>query len=343
MYVLGIETSCDETAAAIVAYDGVRPQVVANVVHTQLEHLDYGGVIPEIAARAHLEKLEPLVRRALEEAGLALAEVDGIAATAGPGLLGGLLVGVSFAKTLAMAAEKPYIAINHLEGHALSPRLAHDVPFPYLLLLASGGHCQFLHVKGVGDYTLLGATQDDAAGEAFDKVAKLLGLPYPGGPAIEKLAKQGNPEACTFPIPMQGRGLDMSFSGLKTAVRQLVVAESPLSDQRRADIAASFQATVAKTLADKTKAALKASGAVRFVVAGGVAANQAIRSTLQRVCDKAGATFSAPPLALCTDNAAMIAYAGALRLAAGATTPLAAGATPSWPLNTLEKVEVARK
>lgn len=338
MHILGLETSCDETAAAVVQLaDNGHGKILSSTIYTQLDHVPYGGVIPEIAARAHLDKIEPTVNKALKEAGLTLADIDGFAAAAGPGLLGGLLVGVSFAKTLAMATGKPYVGINHLEGHALTCHLTDNVPFPYLLLLASGGHCQFIDVEGLGAYTLLGGTLDDAAGEAFDKVAKLMGLGMPGGPLIEQRAKEGNPNAYPFPIPMKNKGLDMSFSGLKTAVRTLVqnitAEEGHLSDTHINDIAASFQQTVARTLAHKADVALAQTKRPHLVVAGGVAANQTLRAHLQDIAQKHGAQFHAPPLKLCTDNGAMIAYAGALHLAAGHQSPLGSGATPHWPLS----------
>lgn len=333
--VLAIESSCDETAAAVVrvAPDG-KGEILANIVYSQTaEHRDYGGVVPEIAARAHVDKMDGIVDQALTKAALTLGDIDAFAATSGPGLLGGLLVGVSYAKSLALAYNKPFLAVNHLEGHALTCRLTDHVPFPYLLLLTSGGHCLFIAVQGVGNYTTLGGTIDDAAGEAFDKVAKLMGLPFPGGPMMEKTAESGNPKAYAFPIPLRNEGLDFSFSGLKTAARQTIMAAEPLSDATRADIAASFQHTVAETLALKSRRALKHSGSPRLVVAGGVAANKTIRAALKTAADSQKAAFFVPPIQLCTDNAAMIAYAGAVRLLAGEKDDLAAAARPRWPLD----------
>jgi N6-L-threonylcarbamoyladenine synthase len=336
MRVLALETSCDETAAAVVELRDGTAALLSNQVYSQLaEHKRYGGVIPEIAARVHLEKLDGLVAAALAESKTPLAELDAVAATSGPGLLGGLLVGVSYAKSLALAAGKPFLGINHLEGHALTAGLTNGTPFPYLLLLVSGGHCQFLHVKGLGAYTTLGGTLDDAVGEAFDKTAKLLGLPYPGGPQLEALARSGNPKAYALPLPLKDHGVDFSFSGLKTAVRTLIDREGPLSDAQRADVAASFQDTVAQILCLKTERALGLVEVPTFVLAGGVAANALLRARLEAVCARKGVTFQAPPVKLCTDNAAMIAYAAALRLNAGARGDLAANALPRWPLDTL--------
>ncbi|MGH6763397.1 MAG: tRNA (adenosine(37)-N6)-threonylcarbamoyltransferase complex transferase subunit TsaD [Phyllobacterium sp.] len=325
--VLGIETSCDETAAAIVernADGGGR--ILSNVILSQIEeHAAFGGVVPEIAARAHVEILDDIIERALDEAGVSLSRMDAVAATAGPGLIGGLIVGLMTAKALAFAAQKPFYAINHLEGHALTPRLTDGVPFPYLLLLVSGGHTQVVLVRGIGDYERLGTTIDDALGEAFDKTAKLLGLPYPGGPAVERAAKQGDANRFALPRPLKGEArLDFSFSGLKTAVRQTASEIAPLSDQDVADICASFQAACADTLADRISRSI-----ARFrqnfpdvaqpalVVAGGVAANLALRGKLEALCAENGFRFIAPPHALCTDNAAMIAWAGAERIAQG--------------------------
>ena len=339
-YVLGLESSCDETAAAVVGFpDGGEQAVIcANSVYTQhKEHLDYGGVVPEIAARAHIEKFDPIIANCLNEAGLNLTDINAFAATAGPGLLGGLLVGVSYAKTLAMTLNKPYIAVNHLEGHALTCHLTDGVDFPYLLLLVSGGHCQFINVTFAGKYETLGGTRDDAVGEAFDKVAKLLGLGYPGGPAIEKLAKNGNPEAYKLPIPLKDNSLDFSFSGLKTATRQLVndikKESGQMNEQHLADVCASFQETVAQILTLKSKHALTNYPDVKnFVLAGGVAANKTLCGRLQSMCAQQDVNFSAPPLHLCTDNAVMIAYAGGMRFMAGESTSLYGSATPRWPL-----------
>lgn len=345
MYVLGIETSCDETAAAVVDADR---RILSNIVLTQLEdHRPYGGVVPEVAARAHLKHLTPIVRKALAEAGLNLADIDGVAATAGPGLIGGVMVGTTAAKAMAFAAGKPFLAINHLEGHALTPRLTDDVAFPYLLLLVSGGHCQLLIVEGVGRYRRLGTTMDDAVGEAFDKVAKCLGLGYPGGPALERAAADGDPESYDLPRPLIGRaGCEFSFSGLKTAVRQIVDRQppGPLAYGVVADLAASFQAAAADALADRTGNALaiarkylaqqeKSLGLTALVVAGGVAANRTIRTRLAALAETDGLPFVAPPLALCTDNGAMIAWAGVERLCLGLVDGLDARARPRWPLD----------
>ena len=339
MILLGIETSCDETAAAVV--DGHR-WIRANVVLSQLEdHRPYGGVVPEIAARSHLDHLDGLIRRALDDADVGIGDLDGVAATGGPGLIGGVFVGVMTAKALASARGLPFLAVNHLEGHALTARLTDDLPFPYLLLLVSGGHCQLLAVEGVGRYTRYGGTQDDAVGEAFDKTAKLLDLGYPGGPAVERVARDGDPSRFALPRPMCGRpGCDMSFAGLKTNVRQQRRRMEGPSDRDIADLAASFQAAVADVLADRCANAL-----ARFrdehgvngplVVAGGVAANAAIRARLQTVAAGHGAEFVAPPLSLCTDNAAMIAWAGIERLRLGWTDPLDFKPRPRWPLTEL--------
>ncbi|MGJ3648469.1 tRNA (adenosine(37)-N6)-threonylcarbamoyltransferase complex transferase subunit TsaD [Sphingomonas sp. GlSt437] len=326
--ILGLESSCDETAAALVTSDRVvRAHKLAG---QEAAHRPYGGVVPEIAARAHVEVLSPLVEAALAEAGVTLAEVDAIAATAGPGLIGGVMVGLVTGKALAHAAGKPLIAVNHLEGHALSPRLADpDLAFPYLLLLVSGGHCQLLLVEGVGRYRRLATTIDDAAGEAFDKVAKLLDLGFPGGPAVERAALEGNPWAVPLPRPLVGSGEPhFSFAGLKSAVAR-VVGQYPVGD-----IAASFQQAVVDCLVDRTRIALAAAPeASALVVAGGVAANQAVRAALTSLAAEQGKRFVAPPLWLCTDNAAMIAWAGAERFAAGLTDPLDAPARPRWPLD----------
>jgi N6-L-threonylcarbamoyladenine synthase len=338
--VLGIETSCDETAAAVVRIgeDG-RPVVLASVISSQAAaHAPYGGVVPEIAARAHVEIIDGVVLQALAEAGIGFAELDAVAATAGPGLIGGVMVGLSTGKAIALARGVPLIAVNHLEGHALSPRLAEDLPYPYLLLLVSGGHCQLLVVKGVGACERLGSTIDDAAGEAFDKIGKALGLPYPGGPALERLAEGG--DAARFPMPraLLGRkDCDFSFSGLKTAAARLAEAAGTPADRR--DVAAAAQAAIAGQLAERTGRAMalyarRHGGApLRFAVAGGVAANGEVRRRLQQTAREHGFSFAAPPLAYCTDNAAMIALAGAERLAAGFSDGLDAAARPRWPLD----------
>jgi N6-L-threonylcarbamoyladenine synthase len=339
--VLGIETSCDETAAAIVRGAPPGPgAILSNIVFSQTEaHAPYGGVVPEIASRAHLEILDGIIERALSDAKTSLSELDGIAATAGPGLIGGVMVGLTTAKALALARGKPLIAVNHLMGHALTGRLTHGVEFPFLLLLVSGGHCQLVGVGGVDDFRLYGSTIDDAVGEAFDKTAKILGLPYPGGPAVEAAAKNGNPRAYDLPRPMKGRaGADFSFSGLKTALRQL--AETNISVE---DASASFQAAVIDILRDRTRIALQmfrrdfsevsGPGGNKLVVAGGVAANQAIGAGLNKLCAEEDFTALIPPPRLCTDNAAMIAWAGVERLSAGTKgDALSTSPRARWPL-----------
>lgn len=343
--ILGIETSCDETAAAIVVRHGDgRGEIVSDVVLSQMEeHSAYGGVVPEIAARAHVEALDTLVEEALLRANVSLGDVDAIAATSGPGLIGGLLVGLMTGKAIARATGKPLYAVNHLEGHALTARLTDNLPFPYLMLLVSGGHTQLILVRGVGQYERWGTTIDDALGEAFDKTAKLLGLPYPGGPAVEKAARNGNPDRFVFPRPLVGEArLDFSFSGLKTAVRQAATAIAPVSETDIADICASFQKAVSRTLKDRIGRGLArfkgefAGRAERpaLVVAGGVAANQELRQMLQVLCDGNGFDFIAPPLQLCTDNAAMIAWAGLERVAAGLPSDdLNVEPRSRWPLD----------
>lgn len=340
--ILGIETSCDETAAAIVVRDQFGNATIrSNVVRSQLdEHAAFGGVVPELAARAHITFLDHIIAQACREAGIALDEVDAIAATAGPGLIGGVLVGLTTAKALSAALDKPLIAVNHLEGHALTARLTNGVAFPYLMLLVSGGHSQFVLVRGVGDYERWGTTIDDALGEAFDKVAKLLSLGHPGGPAVEAIAKTGDAKRFKFPRPLLREArLDFSFSGLKTAVRLQAEALAPLSDQDVADIAASFQASVAEIVSVRAGQALERfkaelpGTAAQLVVAGGVAANRAIAGALQEVCAKAGATLIVPPIPLCTDNGAMVAWAGAERFALGAEDGYAFTARPRWPLD----------
>jgi N6-L-threonylcarbamoyladenine synthase len=336
--ILGLESSCDDSAAALVTSD--RRILAQAVVGQAQAHRPYGGVVPEIAARAHVEILPDLIRKVLEEAGLSIHDIDAVAATAGPGLIGGVMVALLAGKGVALAANKPLVAVNHLEGHALSPRLVDpDLEFPYLLLLVSGGHCQILEVRGVGDYRRLATTIDDAAGEAFDKAAKLLGLPYPGGPAIEELAKAGDPIAVPLPRPLAGsREPHFSFAGLKSAVQRAVASD----DQSPADIAASFQQAVVDCLVDRTSLALGSSEAPALVVAGGVAANQAIRRALANLAAREGRGFSVPPAWLCTDNAAMIAWAGAERIAAGLTDELDAPARARWPLDeSAEKVRGA--
>ena len=328
MIVLGLESSCDETAAALVTGDG---RVLAHrLAGQEAAHAPFGGVVPEIAARAHVEALQPLIEAAFADAGLTLADVDAVAATAGPGLIGGVMVGLVTGKALAHAAGKPFVAVNHLEGHALSPRLGDPtLAFPYLLLLVSGGHCQLLLVEGVGRYRRLATTIDDAAGEAFDKTAKLLGLGFPGGPAVERAAAMGDATAVPLPRPLKGSAEPhFSFAGLKSAVARAAGHHAP------EDIAASFQAAVIDCLLDRTTRALTRAGEVTaLVVAGGVAANGAVRSALRALATAHGLRFVAPPLWLCTDNAAMIAWAGAERFAAGLTDPLDTPARARWPLD----------
>jgi N6-L-threonylcarbamoyladenine synthase len=344
LIVLGIETSCDETAAAVVADEPGRPRIRSNVVLSQLdEHRRYGGVVPEVAARAHLEAVDGIVEQAMREAGLGFAELDGVAFTGGPGLIGGVMVGTMTAKAIALAHERPLAAVNHLEGHALTARLTDDVPFPYLLLLVSGGHCQLLAVEGVGRYVRLGTTIDDAAGEAFDKSAKLLGLGYPGGPALERAARRGDPARFELPRPMKGRpGCDFSFSGLKTAVRHAVAAlgqpgERP-GERDVADLAAAVQAAIADCLVDRTANAghlfrERWPQGGHLVAAGGVAANGTVRARLTELAARQGLAFVAPPVPLCTDNAAMIAWAGLERLKLGMRDGLDFAPRPRWPLD----------
>lgn len=339
LMVLGIESSCDETAAAVVRLSGEGVEVLADRVASQIEeHALYGGVVPEIAARAHADRIDGLISLALADAGLDVADLSGVAATAGPGLIGGVMVGLSAAKGIALGSGLPFVAVNHLEGHALSPRLSSELSFPYLLLLVSGGHCQFIAVNGLGDYQRMGSTIDDAAGEAFDKTAKLLGLPAPGGPAIEREARTGDPTAIRFPRPLLDRpGLDMSFSGLKTAVRREVQSQD-MSPQRLADVCASFQRAVADCLVEKSRRAMQqfaggGPGNLSFVVAGGVAANAVLRAELEAAAAVLGYAFKAPPQKWCTDNAAMIALAGGERLRASLISPLDAPARPRWPLD----------
>jgi N6-L-threonylcarbamoyladenine synthase len=334
--ILGLESSCDDSAAALVSDD--RRILAHLVVGQNAAHRPYGGVVPEIAARAHVEILPDLIERVLRDARMSIGEVDAIAATAGPGLIGGVMVALLAGKGLALAADKPLIAINHLEGHALSPRLADpDLDYPYLLLLVSGGHCQLLEVGGVGDYRRLATTIDDAAGEAFDKAAKLLGLGYPGGPAVEELARSGLPAAVPLPRPLVGSNEPhFSFAGLKSAVQRAVASGA----YSREDIAASFQQAVVDCLVDRTRLALEASEAPTLVVAGGVASNDAIRAALAELASSSARRFSVPPEWLCTDNAAMIAWAGAERLRAGLVDRLDAPARARWPLD--ERAEKVR-
>jgi N6-L-threonylcarbamoyladenine synthase len=345
MIILGIESSCDDTAAAVVS-DAVQgaARILGEGTASQLaEHGPYGGIVPELAARAHILHLHRTIERSLGEAGLALRDIDAVAATAGPGLIGGLLVGLTMGKTIALALKKPLIAVNHLEGHALTARLLYDTAFPYLLLLVSGGHCQLLSVEGVGRYVRIGTTIDDAAGEAFDKTAKLLGLGFPGGPEIERIASGGNAGRFPLPRPMLGRpGCDFSFSGLKTAVRQLVDAlrQRPggLDGAAVADMAASFQAAAVASLTDRVANALswfqeRHPHANSLVAAGGVAANSALRASLARLAADRGFDLVAPPPRYCTDNAAMIGWAGLMRLRLGMIDEFSFKARPRWPLD----------
>ena len=343
MRILGIETSCDETAAAIVerGADGAG-RILSNVIRSQIaEHAPFGGVVPEIAARAHAELLDGIIEAALELAGIALDDVDAIAATTGPGLIGGLIVGNMTGKAIAAALGKPFLSINHLEGHALTARLTDGIEFPYLLLLVSGGHTQILLVSGVGRYERWASTIDDALGEAFDKTAKLLGLPFPGGPEVEKAAAKGDGKRFPLPRPLLGdKRLDFSFSGLKTAVRHAAQDAAPLGAQDVCDLAASFQEAVADTLNDRVLRSL-AKFKARFpemvepalVVAGGVAANRRLRAMLEALCGREGFRFIAPPSELCTDNAAMIAWAGAERMALGGDFLAEMPIRPRWPLD----------
>lgn len=341
---LGIESSCDDTAAAIVRITDGVPVVMSSVVAGQFDlHAAYGGVVPEIAARAHAEKLDLCVEEAIAVAGVRLSDLDGVAVTAGPGLIGGVMSGVMCAKGIAAGARLPLVGVNHLAGHALTPRLTDDLAYPYLLLLVSGGHCQFLIVSGHDDFTRIGGTIDDAPGEAFDKTAKVLGLPQPGGPAIEAEALSGDAKRFPLPRPLTDKpGCDMSFSGLKTAVmrtRDAAMADAGgLRRQDRADICAAFQAAVVDVLAIKTRRAMQVYMELNpaqpaIAVAGGVAANNAIRARLEQVAAEFGAHFSAPPLRLCTDNAAMIAFAGMQRFMAGETDGMDLAARPRWPLD----------
>ncbi|MGX1802890.1 tRNA (adenosine(37)-N6)-threonylcarbamoyltransferase complex transferase subunit TsaD [Brevundimonas naejangsanensis] len=353
--VLGLETSCDETAASVVRLSAAGAEVLSSVIHSQIDdHAAYGGVVPEIAARSHVEMIDGVTRRAMSEAGLDWSALDGVAATAGPGLVGGVMVGLSYGKAAALARGLPLIAVNHLEGHAVSARLGAETTYPFLLLLVSGGHCQLLEVRGIGDMSRLGTTIDDAAGEAFDKIAKAMGLGYPGGPALERLAASGDGSRFELPRALLGRkDCDFSFSGLKTAASRL--AQICETEQDRADLADAVQKAIARQLAERTERAMKAyaeahpelaDGALKqpsaareavgrklFVVAGGVAANKTIRRTLEDLATKHGFAFLAPPMAYCTDNAAMIALAGAERLEKGLTSDIDVAARPRWPLD----------
>lgn len=341
--VLGIETSCDETAAAVIRRDADgKGAILSNLVLSQIkEHAPYGGVVPEIAARAHIEHLDRLIDQALKEAGVSFMILDGIAATAGPGLIGGVMVGLTMAKAIALAGGKPLLAINHLEGHALTPRLLGPVQFSYLLLLISGGHTQFQIVEGVDRYRRIGTTIDDALGEAFDKTAKLLGLGYPGGPQVETWARKGDAKRFDFPRPLKGReDCHFSFSGLKTAVREAVESLGQVTDQDIADICASFELAVVETMRDRLLAAMRRFRTLhpqttdpKLVVAGGVAANAALKQVFEHVCKEQEFALLVPPAHLCTDNAAMIAWAGAERLALGMTDDLDFMPRPRWPLD----------
>jgi N6-L-threonylcarbamoyladenine synthase len=343
--ILGIETSCDETAASVVRRSANgRGEILSNVVLSQVkDHAPYGGVVPEVAARAHIHHLDRLVKKAVADAGLDFKDLNAISATAGPGLSGGLIVGLTMAKGIALARGLPFLAINHLEGHALTPRLLGEVQFPYLLLLISGGHTQFQLVRGVGDYKRLGTTIDDALGEAFDKTAKLLGLGFPGGPLVEACALRGDANRFALPRPLKGRaGCDFSFSGLKTAVRETAEDLGTLTDQDKADLCASFQKAVAETMADRLRQAFEMFRELcpdvlspTLVVAGGVAANKTLRAMLETTSTNNGFQLSVPPFHLCTDNAAMIAWAAAERLALGLSDDQAAPVRPRWPLDTV--------
>ncbi len=338
MIVLGLESSCDETAAAVVTAEGA---ILSNVVLSQVEeHAPFGGVVPEIAARAHVTQMDRLVAQAMKEANVSFSDLSGVAATAGPGLIGGVLVGLMTAKAISTVTGAPLIGVNHLEGHALTVRMTDKIAFPYLLLLVSGGHSQILVVEGVGKFRRLGTTIDDAVGEAFDKTAKLMGLGFPGGPAVEKAAMQGDPTRFNLPRPMKGRpGCDFSFSGLKTAVRKaLEDLGSDVTQQDRQDLAASFQVAAIDALISRTKQAIKIVKADypdchSLVIAGGVAANKALRSTLEETATEKGLRLVVPPPALCTDNGAMIAWAGIERLKLGLTNELDMAARARWPLD----------
>ncbi len=339
--ILGIESSCDETAASVLAREADGSfEVLSSIIASQdEEHAPFGGVVPEIAARAHMQKLDLIIERAISQADVDYAELSAIAATSGPGLIGGVIAGLMGAKGLSMSLDIPLIAVNHLEGHALSPKLAGECAFPYLLLLISGGHTQLLSVKGLGDYERIGSTVDDAAGEAFDKSAKVMGLGFPGGPRVERSAQAGNPQAIKLPRPFKGKDhANFSFAGLKTAVARAYEA-SDKSDQAKADLCASFQEAVCDVFKDRTQRAMKifradvGEGSQRFVVAGGVAANKKIRGALNQLCEDNNFTLLAPPLKYCTDNAAMIALAGAEHYARGNFDTLDVKARPRWPLD----------
>ena len=340
MMVLGIETSCDETASAIVSMSPSGPRIRSSVVQAQItEHAPYGGVVPEIAARSHLDHLDKVIVQAFDQAEVPLADIDGVAAATGPGLIGGLIVGATMAQGLAWGINKPFIAVNHLEAHALTARLTDDVDFPYLLLLVSGGHCQLLVCAGIGRYTRLGTTLDDAAGEAFDKTAKLIGLGYPGGPAIEQAAAEGDASRFDLPRPLKGRpGCDFSFSGLKTAVRHICANRGGPDPAFQADLAASVELSICDALADRTLNAIAwfcrhFPEGKTLVAAGGVAANTRLRRRLASLAESAGLRFVAPPPSLCTDNGVMVAWAGLERLRLGLSDGLDAPLRPRWPLD----------
>jgi N6-L-threonylcarbamoyladenine synthase len=351
MLVLGIETTCDETAAAVVErHDDGRGTILSNVILSQVgEHAAFGGVVPEIAARAHVEALDQVIARAMKEAGRSFGDLDGVAAAAGPGLIGGVIVGLTTAKAIALVNRKPLLAINHLEAHALTARLTDGIAFPYCLFLASGGHTQIVAVRGVGDYVRLGTTLDDAIGEAFDKTAKLLGLGYPGGPQVEQEAATGDRARFALPRPMSGRpDANFSLSGLKTALRIEAEKIAPLTDRDVADLCASFQQAIVDVVFDRLRTGLRIFRSrygtpSALVAAGGVAANQAIRKALNRVAFEAGTRLVAPPAELCTDNGAMIAWAGAERLALGLSDPLDAAPRARWPLDEIAAANAPRK
>lgn len=344
MLVMGIESSCDETACAIVSD---KKELLSSVVWSQYdEHRRFGGVVPEIAARAHLEQADVIIKEALTQANVSFSDLDAIAVAGGPGLIGGVMVGVMTAKAIALAHNLPFVAVNHLEGHALMARFTNEVEFPYLLMLTSGGHCQILAVSGVGKYEKFGGTIDDSAGEAFDKVAKMLNVGYPGGPNVERTAKQGNPKRFVLPYPMKGRaGCDFSFSGLKTAVRhqiELLEKDGSLTEQDKADMCACFQRTVVAIITDRLKNGIKMfkekyPTGKHLVVSGGVAANTCLRQAIEELALKNKMIFAAPPLKLCTDNGVMIAWAGLERFCQGKTSSFDFKAKPRWPLDKMEE------
>jgi N6-L-threonylcarbamoyladenine synthase len=344
MLILGLETSCDETGVAV--FDSERG-LLSHRLYSQIAvHAEYGGVVPELASRDHVRKALPLINEALSEAGYSVQDLDGIAYTQGPGLVGALLVGASLGRSLAWGLDIPAVGVHHMEGHLLAPMLEEERPdFPFVALLVSGGHTQLVHVAGIGEYTLLGESLDDAAGEAFDKAAKMMGLPYPGGPELSKLAESGNATRFEFPRPMTNRpGLDFSFSGLKTAVRTTILNEAVdgvLAEQTKADISACFQAAVVDTLALKCKRALKQTGLNNLIIAGGVGANKQLRQQLMSMTKKMGGQVFYPRPEFCTDNGAMIAYAGCQRLLAGQTAGLSLGVVPRWPMTELESIAKA--